>query len=66
MKKFIHIHAKCTAFEIFEQVEESKAVPRLIKIRNNFKHLLERRGSAFAGNLVVKTCLVNPEVMFAK
>lgn len=35
-KKYIHIHAKCNYFEIFEIVPESRSVERLIKIRNNY------------------------------
>ena len=37
MTKYIHIHAKCNLFEIFEQVCERKAVRRLTQIKNNFK-----------------------------
>ena len=61
MEKFIHIHAKCEAFEIFEQVKEDKAVSRLIKIRSMFNHAQKRRR---AGQLVVKTILANPEFQF--
>lgn len=60
MEKFIHIHAKCNAFEIFEQVPEKKSFSRLIKIRNMF--LNEERRSKKAGKLSVKTIVVNPEL----
>lgn len=60
--KYIHIHAKCEAFEIFEQVCESKAVSRLIKIRNMFKWAQNRNHPT--GTLSVKTKLVNPEFQF--
>lgn len=36
MTKYIHIHATCNFFEIFEQVPENLAVKRLKKIRENF------------------------------
>lgn len=62
MTKYIHIHAKCDAFEIFEQVCESKAVRRLINIRTNFRKMQEHYGGDVAGNLVVNTRLVNPEL----
>jgi hypothetical protein len=62
MKKHIHIHAKCPAFEFFEQVEESKAVRRLITIRNNFLKTQQYTGRYPPGGLVVKTKLVNPEL----
>ncbi len=61
MTKYIHIHAKCSAFEIFEQVCESKAVTRLINIRNNFKKLQNHYPQG-AGWLTVKTRVVNPEL----
>ena len=61
MTKFIHIHAKCEAFEIFEQVEEKKAVSRLIKIRNNFRWS-RNRPSFGNDHLVVKTIVINPEL----
>lgn len=65
MEKFIHIHAVCKAFEIHEQVKESKAVSRLIKIRNNFTWSQNRGESTIPNdNLVVKTKLVNPEFQF--
>lgn len=63
MEKIIHIHAKCEAFEIFEQVPEKKAVRRLINIRANFKQL-KNRTQFFDDILVVKTLLVNPEFNF--
>ncbi len=61
MTKFIHIHAKCEAFEIFEQVEEKKAVSRLQKIRANFLNLT-RRPQFINDKLVVKTLVINPEL----
>jgi len=79
MTKYIHIHAKCTRFEIFEQVPEKKAVKRLEKIRENFMHFqqigmndttkkLAKKFKAFNhyqdDHLVVKTCVVNPEIPF--
>jgi hypothetical protein len=64
--KIIHIHAKCDAFEIWEQVPEKKAVQRLIKIRNNFKWWSNRGHPYDAGNLVVKTIVVNPELQFSQ
>lgn len=63
MEKIIHIHAKCEAFEIFEQVPEKEAVRRLINIRANFKQL-KNRTQFFDDILVVKTLLVNPEFNF--
>jgi len=63
MEKFIHIHAKCNAFEIFEQVPEKRAVQRLIKIRRNFEWSLNRREYR-EDHLTVKTIVVNPEFQF--
>lgn len=60
MKKVIHIHAKCPAFEIFEQVPENKAVKRLENILENYRSTEYKFGSG----LVVKTILVNPEFLF--
>ena len=60
MTKYIHIHAKCNSFEIFEQVSESKAVRRLTTIRNNF--LMLKRHREGGDNLSVKTRVVNPEL----
>lgn len=60
MTKYIHIHAKCNSFEIFEQVCESKAVRRLVTIRNNFQMLKRHREGG--DNLSVKTRVVNPEL----
>lgn len=62
MKKIIHIHAKCNAFEIFEQVSEDIAVQRLTDIRDGFIKL--RIDEEEKGNLVVNTTLVNPEFNF--
>lgn len=76
--KLIHIHAKCDAFEIFEVLPESKAVNRLIKIRENFTYIKERGMTATqkrnrsrfrrpflnTDNLIVKTRVVNPELQF--
>lgn len=61
MEKFIHIHAKCNAFEIFEQVPEKKAELRLKKIRNNFIWS-QSRSNFKDDHLVVKTIVVNPEL----
>ena len=55
-KQLIHIHAKCDKFEIFEIKPANKAVQRLIKIRDLFT------GLKYAGNLVVKTVVINPEL----
>jgi hypothetical protein len=63
MEKIIHIHAKCRAFEIFEQVPEKKAVRRLNSIRNNFTHL-KKRIQFSDDSLSVKTIVVNPEFNF--
>ena len=71
MEKIIHIHAKCDAFEIFEQVSEKKSVSRLRTIKNMFNST-DRFGGlnskrSFRVNedkLVVKTCVVNPEFNF--
>lgn len=61
MEKVIHIHAKCPAFEIFEQVPEKRAVKRLETI----KAMYESRSSRLVGSrLVVKTILANPEFLF--
>ena len=64
MKKYIHIHAKCQAFEIFELVSESKATDRLIKIRETFKSSREKFISQFDDKLFVSTVKVNPELPF--
>jgi len=61
MDKFIHIHAKCNAFEIHEQVKEKFAVRRLVNIRENFR-ILKRRN--VSDKLTVSTKLVNPEFKF--
>jgi len=63
MEKFIHIHAKCEAFEIFEQVPEKKAELALKKIRNNFTWS-KSRPNFFNDHLTVKTLVVNPELQF--
>lgn len=62
-KKLIHIHAKCDAFEIYEVVEEKRAVPRLQKIRN-MAIWSENHRKASIGTLIVKTGVVNPELNF--
>lgn len=63
MERFIHIHAKCEAFEIFEQVPEKKAELALKKIRNNFIWSVAR--PRFKNDhLKVKTIVVNPELPF--
>lgn len=60
MKKIIHIHAKCNAFEFFEQHEEAKAQKRLMQIRKSFLWCLNKaRGN---DKLVVNTVLVNQEL----
>ena len=64
MEKIIHIHAKCTYFEIHEQVPEKRAVTRLVRIRNNYNWCKRRNGSREEG-LIVKTRIVNPEFMFS-
>lgn len=64
MKKQIHIHAQCPAFEIFEIVPESKAVSRLRDIRNGFEGIKKSRGKKFEGKLFVKTVVINPELPF--
>lgn len=64
MEKYIHIHAKCQAFEIFELVSESNATKRLIQIRETFKSSREKFLSKFDDELSVKTKLVNPEFNF--
>jgi len=56
MTKYIHIHAKNDLFEIWEQVTEKKAVPRLRQIKKLHIENYHRR----AGDLVVKTRLINP------
>jgi hypothetical protein len=63
MERFIHIHAKCEAFEVFEQIPEGKAVNRLIKIRRNFEWSKNRTGFR-EDKLSVKTIVVNPELPF--
>lgn len=63
MEKIIHIHAKCAAFEIFEQVPEKKSVKRLIKIRSMFQGACKHFKTA-TDKLVVKTIVVNPEFNF--
>jgi hypothetical protein len=55
--RIIHIHAKCSAFEFFEQLPENKAEGRLIDIRDGYQKL-NYHGKA--ENLIVKTALVNP------
>lgn len=75
--KYVHIHAKCEYFEIFEQVEESKSVERLLEIKQWFleqsrkDEMIQETSNAFTGvsllynhaeKLSVKTRLVNPEL----
>lgn len=55
MKSLIHIHAKCDQFEIFEVVPESKAVRRLVSIRNLFEESKVR----LIDKLNVKTIVIN-------
>lgn len=69
MKKIIHIHAKCNLFEIHEQLPEGKVVQRLKRIRRMFLYRdipTKGRSSRIfrdnAGQLIVKTRLVNPEL----
>lgn len=63
MEKIIHIHAKCEAFEIWEQVPEKRVVSRLINIRKNFVNLKNR--TWFCNDkLTVNTIVVNPEFNF--
>ena len=63
MEKIIHIHAKCEAFEIWEQVPEKRVVSRLINIRKNFVNLKKR--TWFCNDkLTVNTIVVNPEFNF--
>jgi hypothetical protein len=64
MEKFIHIHAKCKAFEIFELMPEKKAVKRLVNIKKNFINL-KNRIQFSDDSLVVKTIVVNPEFNFS-
>ena len=61
MTKYIHIHAKCNAFEIFQQVPEKIAVNTLTKIRKNFLSLKRRH---IGDKLLVKILKVNPELPF--
>lgn len=63
MSKIIHIHAKCNAFEIFEQVVESKAVYRLNRIKSMFL-FAKNRNKMIDDKLKVKTVVVNPELPF--
>ena len=63
MEKFIHIHAKCNAFEVFEQIPEKKAVQRLTQLRRNFEWSLNRQQFR-EDHLTVKTLVVNPEFQF--
>lgn len=63
MQKFIHIHAKCDSFEIFEQVPQNKAVRRLENIKKNFQQLKSHHKS-ITDKLSVKTRVVNPELNF--
>ncbi len=62
-KKLVHIHAKCTSFEIFEVVPESRSVQRLMQIRSTYKFALDHNYPKEEG-LVVKTRVVNPELNF--
>lgn len=71
MKKIIHIHAKCEAFEIWEQVPENKSVSRLITIKNMFNSIgsfgdtVSTKVFRLGGDkLVVNTRVVNPEFDF--
>lgn len=64
MKKYIHIHAKCQAFEIFELVEESKVIKRLKTIRDAFEFSRKKFMEKFDDNLWVSTIKVNPELPF--
>ena len=57
-KRLIHIHAKSKIYEVFEVVEEDKAVERLENIRDNFLSLNARRGNE--DKLKVSTVVINP------
>lgn len=61
-QKIIHIHAKCDAFEFYEQIPENKAVQRLNTIKRNFLWSAQR--SDKTDSLSVKTRVVNPELQF--
>lgn len=63
MKKLIHIHAKCDAFEIWEIKTEKQSQKRLIAINGMFL-FANRHYKEGAGNLIVKTGVVNPKLPF--
>jgi hypothetical protein len=71
MCKYIHIQARCNAFEIFEQVTEGKSVKRLIQIKNlfnsigTFEKIFDTKVRKGDDKLVVKTIVVNPELPFS-
>lgn len=69
--KFIHIHAVCPYFEFYEQIEESKSVSRLERIRKLFIEKSKRKNVPLGKpdifkdefnthKLKVKTIVVNP------
>jgi len=58
-KKMIHIHAESKVFSCDETVEESKAVSRLIQIRNSFNDYYKNK-SQKDDKLKVKTGILNP------
>ena len=63
MTTYIHIHAKCPYFEIFELVPEKKAEGKLTAIRKNFEWYNTKSNMKLPhgeANLVVKTIVNNP------
>lgn len=51
--KYVHIHAKCDFFELFEQVLESKSVQRCKEIKKMFLGEVKRRRVNFHENMLV-------------
>lgn len=63
----IRIQAKCDAFEIDEQIDESKVLKRLQSIKNIFlykktKRLLGRKIYIGSDKLSVTTTIINPKL----
>jgi len=68
MKKIIRIQAKCNAFEIDDQIEESKTLARLKQIKSYFMHrktakILNKLIYSGSDNLVVTTSVINPTLL---
>ena len=59
IEKIIHIHAKCNAFEIHENLPQEKALSKLLSIKDMFLWSKKKPGYEF-DKLSVKTGVFNP------